>query len=234
MPSPSSSNRSSAGKVAVAQGLILECLCGVLNGGERLTEAGVSERFSVSRTPVREALLELTGLGLVELRRNCGAVVQPFGPDQIRDLYAVRTLLEVEATRLAASRMEPEVIDDLQEAFNRLKKNKLPDHQWHLDQQLHSAIAEASGNPRLASEIARQATLIQTVREAVSDAMQGIHTTTLNDHLRILDRLKARDADGAAEAMQKHLQQAADSAAKSVVQLRKQHRSNARQPSTRL
>ena len=223
MPSPSPVKPSSAGKVAVAQGLILECLCGTLKGGERLTEAGVSERFSVSRTPVREALLELTGLGLVELRRNCGAVVQSFGPDEIRDLYAVRTLLEVEATRLSASQMDPDTVEDLQAAFTRLKKNKLPDHQWHLDQQLHSAIAEASGNPRLASEIARQATLIQTVREAVSDAMRGIHSTTLNDHLRILDRLKVHDADGAAEAMKRHLQQAADSAVKAVVQLRKQH-----------
>ena len=98
-----SSNPRSAGKRIVVRGILAGLLKGEWLGGARLTEAEAVEKFGVSRTPVREALLELQGLGLIELRRNCGAVFLPFGPEQLREIYDVRSLLEVEATRLAAS-----------------------------------------------------------------------------------------------------------------------------------
>ncbi len=230
MPNSLSPPRTSSGKAVVTRGLIREFLSGRRQGGERLAEVMSSERFGVSRTPVREALLEMAGLGLVELKRNCGAVVQDFGPDQIRDLYAVRALLEVEATRLAATRMDAEVVQSLTQAFEKLKQSGKPDLQWQLDRRLHTAIAEACGNPRLANEIARQGELIQTVREIVGDELRGIHSTTLEDHLAILDRLRDRDGPGAAEAMRKHLDQAAASAVKAVVKLRDETAQRSKKP----
>jgi DNA-binding GntR family transcriptional regulator len=212
--------RKAAGKAWVIRGLIREFLTGERRGGDRLTELEISERFGVSRTPVREALLEMAGLGLVELKRNCGAVVQDFGPDQIRDLYAVRSLLETEATRLASTRMDVDEIDRFVEAFRELERTGQPDSEWELDRRLHTAIAEACGNPRLANEIARQGHLIQTVRETVEDALRDIHSTTLQDHLAILGCLRDHDPDGAAVAMRRHLAQASESAVTAVEQLR--------------
>ena len=91
-----------AGKAHVVSGVIHGLLQGRWRGGERLTEEAVAQIFAVSRTPVREGLLELAAMGMVQLRRNCGAVLQPFGPKQLSEIYAVRTLLEVEAARLAS------------------------------------------------------------------------------------------------------------------------------------
>lgn len=207
MPSPQP-----AGKALVVSGVIHGLLHGRWHGGERLTEAAVASLFSVSRTPVREALLELAGLGLVLLRRNCGAVLQPFGPTQLSEIYSVRTLLETEAARLAAGRIPADEIKTLRLEFEALRTRGLPDEGWQLDQRLHTTIASHSGNRRLAEEINRYTLLVQTMREAVGRVLSGIQTTSIEEHLEILIRIEASDAPGAGAAMQKHLRQAEQSA----------------------
>ncbi len=203
---------SAAGKARVIGGVIHGLIHGRWKGGDRLTEIESAELFQVSRTPVREALLELAAMGIVELRRNCGAVFRPFGAKELADLYAVRSLLEVEAARLAATKIDRAVVDDLTNRFESLRDEQKPDKDWRLDRELHAAVAMASGNPRLSVEIARYGDLVQTMREAVGKIRTGIHSTSLRDHLRLLKSLKQRDPEAAAKAMQAHLQQAAESA----------------------
>jgi len=217
---PPKSTSNPAGKARVVRGVIHGVLHGRWQGGDRLTEIEAAQRFKVSRTPVREALLELASMGIVELRRNCGAIFRPFGPKELRDLYAVRSLLEVEAARLAATRMPAEMVKRLQAKFEKLRRDRQPDTGWRLDLEMHAAIAEAADNPRLAGEIARYGDLVQTVREAVGDTLAGVHSPSVNEHLRILLQFAKRDADAASEAMRRHLQQAADSAVKALTKLR--------------
>jgi DNA-binding GntR family transcriptional regulator len=211
-PGISASPGPPAGKARVGRGVIHGLLKGRWRGGDRLTEAEAAELFEVSRTPVREALLELASMGIVELRRNCGAIFLPFGEPELRDLYAVRSLLETEAARLAATRIDDALIDHLRTAFDQLRREQRPDNDWQLDRELHAAIAHAAGNPRLAAEIARYGDLVQTMREAVGSVLADIHSTSLTDHLRILRCLKQRNPEAAAKAMRRHLAQAAESA----------------------
>lgn len=203
---------SAAGKALVVRGVIRGLLHGRWTGGDRLTELEAADLFKVSRTPVREALLELAALGIVELRRNCGAIFLPFGEEELRDLYAVRTLLEVEATRLAVTRISPSTLAALRASFEKLRHERRHDSDWQLDQQLHAAVAGACGNPRLTGEIARYADLVQTIREAVGRILADIHSNSLTEHLRILRCLENGDPDAAGKAMQRHLDQAAESA----------------------
>lgn len=195
------------------RGLIAGLLRGEWRGGVRLTEAEAVEKFGVSRTPVREALLELQGLGLVELRRNCGAVFLPFGPNELHEIYAVRSLLEVEAARLAAGKIDQERLASLIEAFTRIRDSGGIDPDWEHDRTLHRVIAEASGNQRLSSEISRYGELVQSVREIVGERDYGIHEMTADEHLSILSALSQNDSSAAAAAMKLHLEQASDSAA---------------------
>jgi DNA-binding GntR family transcriptional regulator len=213
-------NSPAAGKARVVRGVVHDLLKGRWSGGDRLTEVEAAERFKVSRTPVREALLELASMGMVELRRNCGAIFRPFGPEELRDLYAVRSLLEVEAARLAATRMPVEMVESLKVKFEKLRRERRPDTGWRLDLELHAAIAAAADNPRLAGEIARYGDLVQTVREAVGETLAGVHSPSLNQHLRILRQIAKRDSDAAADAMRLHLRQAADSAVTALTELR--------------
>jgi len=202
------------------RGLLAGLLKGEWKGGDRLTEAEAVAKFGVSRTPVREALLELQGLGFVELRRNCGAAFLPFGPAELREVYDVRALLEVEATRLAAGRIAPAVIESLIAAFTRIRESGGVDPDWEHDRTLHRVIAEAAGNRRLRAEIARYGDVIQTVREIVGEQAYGIHETTADEHLAILGALASHDGDRAAAAMRSHLAQASDSAANAVGRMR--------------
>jgi DNA-binding GntR family transcriptional regulator len=201
-----------AGKAHVVSGVIHGLLQGRWRGGERLTEEAVAKMFSVSRTPVREGLLELSSMGMVKLRRNCGAVLQPFGPQQLSEIYAVRTLLESEAARLAAGRLPPPLLESLRLDFETLQKENRPDDSWRLDQCLHTTVATHSGNMRLAAEISRYTLLVQTMREAVGRVLSGIQSTSIEEHLEILNRIGQGDALGASAAMKKHLQQAERSA----------------------
>ena len=212
-------NSPAAGKARVVRGVVHDMLKGRWSGGDRLTEVEAAERFKVSRTPVREALLELASMGIVELRRNCGAIFRPFGPKELQDLYSVRSLLEVEAARLAATRMPATMVESLKAKFENLRRERRPDTGWRLDLELHTAIAEAADNPRLAVEIARYGDLVQTVRESVGVTVANIHSSSLKEHLRILRQFAKRDAKAAANAMRLHLRQAADSAVKSLVAL---------------
>jgi DNA-binding GntR family transcriptional regulator len=211
-PPPLSHFSRRAGKARVVAGVIHGLLHGRWQGGERLTEATVTQIFAVSRTPAREGLLELAGMGMVQLRRNCGAVLQPFGPAQLSEIYAVRMLLEAEAARLAAGRIPAGLLAELSGGFDTLRRENRPDEDWELDQQLHTTIALHSGNMRLAEEIGRYTLLVQTMREAAGHVLSGIQSASILEHLEILRTLKEGDTSGASEAMQKHLQQAERSA----------------------
>jgi DNA-binding GntR family transcriptional regulator len=206
----------------VLRGLLRGLLEGRRQGGERLTEAEACGWFRVSRTPVREALLELQGLGFVELRRNCGAVFLPFGPTELGELYEVRALLETEATRRACGRIAPQRLEFLEEGLRRIEAEGGVDPGWKWDRELHGTIAAAAGNRRLAAEIGRYGDLVQAVREIVGADGPEIHQATAREHLAILSALRSGSAPDAEEAMRRHLIQAGASAVAAVERLRRE------------
>jgi DNA-binding GntR family transcriptional regulator len=219
-PLESPMTSSSASKQKVVHGMLCGLMRGEWTGNERLTESAAVDLFGVSRTPVREAFLELQGLGLLELRRNCGAILLPLGPDELRDLYDVRSLLEVEAARLAAKRIPAVEVSRLTGVFTEIHEAGGTDPKWTHDRELHRLIAEHSGNPRLAAEIARYGELVQAMRMIVGASTFGIHSTSSAEHLAILEALSKKSSNRAANAMQAHLQQAADSAVAALIKLR--------------
>ena len=96
--------RERVGRQTLRQDVISRILSAVFQGrihsGQRLVVQRLAEQYGVSPTPVREALVELAGLGIVALLPNRGAVVRPFGPHEVREISQVRRVLEVEATPL--------------------------------------------------------------------------------------------------------------------------------------
>lgn len=80
-------------------------VAGHLRPGERLDETGLAARYSVSRTPIREALAQLSTMGLIERRPNRGALVAELSPEHIANLVEAMAELEAVCARLAAERM---------------------------------------------------------------------------------------------------------------------------------
>jgi DNA-binding GntR family transcriptional regulator len=193
----------------LVKAILQSIFTGEFKGGDRLVEEELALTLGVSRTPVREALGELAGFGVIETRPNHGAIVCPFGPTQIRELYHVRRVLETEAARLAAPRAEAEALTQLKLEHEELLHAQPRPNNWSariltLDQRLHELIARSSGSQRLSEEIDRYRALVEAIREAVGNIAHA-QDVALVEHLKVIDRLLARDADGAADAMSRHI-----------------------------
>jgi DNA-binding GntR family transcriptional regulator len=185
-------------------------------GGDRLVEEELAERLGVSRTPVREALRELTSIGVIWLKPNHGAMVRPFGARQLLEIYHMRRLLESEATRLATRAVDHTELRRIRAGMQGLSTMNERPAGWGIqaldfDGQLHHLIAHSSGSERLAEEIHRYWTLAQAIAEAVQNVSQT-QEFALREHTDIIDRLLERKAEEASRAMARHIDQRAQAA----------------------
>jgi DNA-binding GntR family transcriptional regulator len=103
----------------IALELEREIVAGMIAPGTVLRQEQLSERFSVSRTPVREALRRVAALGLVSFEPNRGVRVRTLSRDELYEAFLVRAELESLATEFAAQRMDGAALDDLREAEQR-------------------------------------------------------------------------------------------------------------------
>ena len=92
---------------------------GELAPGQGLRQEELSERYGVSRTPVREELRRLAALGLVSFEPNRGVRVRTLSRDELREAFLVRAELESLATELAVPRMGRDEIAELAAAEER-------------------------------------------------------------------------------------------------------------------
>src|SRR5258708_11512840 len=91
----------------IRQNLADDILRGVYPPGARLDESGLARRFKLSRTPVREALRQLSSAGLVEMRPRRGVIVSLPTDSALAEMFEVMGELEASCTGLAAQRMSP-------------------------------------------------------------------------------------------------------------------------------
>jgi DNA-binding GntR family transcriptional regulator len=134
----------------------------------------------------------------------------------VREIYAMREILESEAARLACGRIEPHKLSALAGDFHQLQAEHRRDaawsrREWAADRQLHEWIALTCGNHRLAAEIARYGQLIQAIRETVGNQREA-QLAAIGEHLAILKALRADRPDQAADAMRRHIRSASDHA----------------------
>jgi DNA-binding GntR family transcriptional regulator len=176
---------------------------GVLKPGERLRAEALARRFGTSRTPVREALLQLEAQGLVEVEPNRGAVVRAFDRDDLLDLYAVRALLEPAAAALAAARIAIEDIERL-EALNEQARDATPDDQIAYNEIFHRVISEAAGSPRLAVAMRAASGIPRAFRSAFWRSEEQ-RAESLLCHRRLVTAFRARDAELAEAVMRMHI-----------------------------
>lgn len=199
----------------IAKRLLASIYRGQLPANTRLVVQRLAEQFGTSATPVREAILELEVLGIVESSHNRGAVVKPFGPRQLRDIYHLRRILESEAVRSACGRIDATQLEGLKQEMLRLtRSNREPG--WSTvvmesDLQFHLLLANHCGNPRLRDEIRRYSALVEVVREMVGNERE-VQIQGLSEHLAVIGGLLANDPESAALQMARHI----DSTAKSV------------------
>ena len=124
-------------------------LAGKLAPGQRLGEAALAERFSVSRGPVRDALSRLVEIGIAVSVPNVGTRVREFSQDEARALYELREALEAEAARRAAVRADEAGKASLIALTDVTEDRFAPEGKQGSDNDFHMELARLSGNALL-------------------------------------------------------------------------------------
>lgn len=179
---------------------------GELRPGDVITERRMAERLNASRTPIREALGRLEAEGLVYKQPSRGVTVSPFSTEAFVDILNVRQLLEAEAARLAAGKIAKERLDEIRAEIGRVSRIEHPSlsEVWQIDDLLHGAIADAAGNPLMASmirDLRRRTHVFNAYRS------MGSHRFAAEEDAKLLDALESGDRERAREAMANHIEQ---------------------------
>ena len=191
----------------VYQRLVEAIQAGTLAPGAALHVADLASQFSVSPSPVRDAISRLTAEGLVVSNPNRRTTVVSFTKQDIIETFQLREILECGAARLAAKNIQPGQLAELRKVAEQCdgladnpaqKKAKLD-----LDNQFHLLVAEASGNALLRHEIARCNRRVRAIQWLKLDppTMKQAHP----EHLKVITALEKRDPDAAEAAMKAHL-----------------------------
>jgi DNA-binding GntR family transcriptional regulator len=132
----------------------------ILNGelvpATRLVERELVESHDVARVTVRSALQRLAAEGLVTTEPHRGARVAALSPDALRDLFALRTALEVEAARIGLAERPRELDAQLGEAVDALArtcsaKRVVWKRVVHAHEEVHRVVVDAAGSPRISA-----------------------------------------------------------------------------------
>ncbi len=128
---------------------------GTLLPGQHLDETELATQFGVSRTPIRETLIQLASMGIVVIRPRRGAVVAELGPQQLVEMFEVMAEFEAMCGRLAARRMTEAEHQNLLAAHQACKDASLAqnsDDYFYCNETFHQIIYKGSHNAFLAEQ----------------------------------------------------------------------------------
>ena len=195
---------------------------GVLKAGDALPpERDLALSLNVSRPSVREAMRGLAVLGVVRTRQGGGAYISDLGPDSllgplqfylslermnIRELYDARSLIESDVARRAAVNISEVDLGRLETLLAEQAATVGDPVAFRgSDFEFHEIIWIGSGNAFL-KRIGESLNVLGLEFRKRASETAGVLDQSLRDHRRLLDALKARDADGAARAAEAHMQ----------------------------
>jgi DNA-binding GntR family transcriptional regulator len=190
---------------AIHAELKAEILRGAHEPGTPFREVGLAGRFGVSRTPVREALGRLQQEGLLE-RGGRGLQVRRVDPEELMQVYDLRILLEGQAAAEAATARTEMDLVRLDALLSRDRALQDPDNTTRLTTNIefHEALWAATRNPILRDLLDRLST--HQIHAPVSTLTRpGRWEQSLDEHARILECLRERDAEAARQAMRAHM-----------------------------
>ncbi len=177
--------------------------------GSRVSENGLARQLGVSKTPVREAMLKLRQIGVIESDGLRGGLVVRPSRTKIRQAYEIREALEVFAVRTVTARVTGTDLERICEvaalSLDCARSGDQAGFRAH-DFTFHRAIADAAANPRLAEMIDDVFTLIVTLRQRDYPTVAASVECGVA-HIRIADAITQRDAEAAEAAAREHIRQ---------------------------
>jgi DNA-binding GntR family transcriptional regulator len=180
---------------------------GLYPPGTRLDESELAAEFAVSRTPIREALIQLTSEGLVDMRPRRGAVVVDVPPQRLCEMFEVMAELEAMCARLAARRISVEEEAHLlaaHAASQEARDRGDPDAYFYLNEEFHQLIYAASHNEFLneqAIQLQRRLRPYRRLQLRVRDRVRN----SFDEHSGIVEAICSGDGERAAQLLREHV-----------------------------
>ena len=182
-------------------------LTGRLEQGKLHNEKRLAEVLGVSRTPVREALLELSREGMVSFVPSKGVKVLKITPKQVQEVFELRRIIEGYIIKAISKQLTPVDLKKIEKILAKQDRSASRDEELsfiEMDKEFHLFMASKMGNQQIE-------TILQNLRDQIH--LMGIRAIkdqsrsqqVLKEHQRIFSALKKKDSKRAHEELMKHL-----------------------------
>jgi DNA-binding GntR family transcriptional regulator len=179
-----------------------------LKPGDQINQAQLVKKYRTGMMPVREALQRLAIEGYLQVIPRFGYIVKPITLNEVRDIYEVRSIIEPEAARLAAVRASDRQLDEIEQAAdmpNASGGREAATAYIVKHNDFHRMVAAASGNQRLLEISSKLIDERMRLFHLGLALIQHDHESSRNDHFKLVQILRKRDPERAAEAFRKHV-----------------------------
>jgi DNA-binding GntR family transcriptional regulator len=206
-------------KTSVYQLLKKEIVLGKRKPGEVFGEKEFAQQMKISRTPVHEAVMQLSQEGYMRIMPQRGTVVSNISLDEIYKLYEARMILEPSLIRIAAEKIDEEhrkellqwkkdfkkIISEKAEKWQNDLKVEGAEDFYDMDAKFHLFLATCSGNEILNEYVDQLMMKTQRIRCLSNTESRDRYLASLKEHLNIIEAVEKKDAEKASEAMMIHL-----------------------------
>ena len=122
---------------------------GRFQAGDRIVETQLAKELNVSQAPVREAILELAAMGILEERPYSGSFVRKLTAEDVEDIYNTRAFLDEYAARQAARNITDQQLSEMEELLHRMDEAEDYQDLAEMDMEFHAMVVDAAGSPAL-------------------------------------------------------------------------------------
>lgn len=199
------------GKNGLYEDLKRQILTLELDPDEDLDEASLSERYGLSRTPVREIFRRLEGEGFVDIRANRGARVTPMSHSRLRHFFLVAPMIYAAVGRLAVRNVKPRQFVELKEAQERFRKASVEGDAISMvltNNRFHEIIGEMSADAYLQPSLGRllidHARIGHTFFRPRTDDERNRVEKAVAHHDSFIEAIDARNEDAVVELVFEH------------------------------
>lgn len=200
-----------SGKSSLYDDLKRQILTMELDPDEDLDEASLSEKYGLSRTPVREIFRRLEGEGYVDIRANRGARVVPMNHSTLRHFFLVAPMIYAAIGRLAVQNFKPKQLSDLKDTQERFRGASVSGDALSMvleNNRFHEIIGEMSGNAYLQPSLGRllidHARIGHTFFRPRDDDMRKRLQTAIEHHDGFISAIGSHDEDTVVDLVFEH------------------------------
>lgn len=190
---------------AIAEQLSEDIFSGMFRPGETLIETQLAARFEVPRQTIRSAIVVLIHDGILRREPNKSVYIPQFSESDIRDLFAVRRLVELEAVRMLATRKTlPKDAENAVRIMEVLCDEDSWDEVLKFDFEFHQSLIAACGSTRL-QKFYRSISAEQRLAVSYFRTSPGSPSEIAREHRVLMDAIRSGDPETAVEAFKLHL-----------------------------